>query len=96
MTVISFVPQFKSGPMLKYGRQKRSERGEGKEREDVRAGFVSSNLIIETEIIVITNASHALGISEEFSSMFDMKKGGKETRERKVNVQSRPNQRQYK
>jgi hypothetical protein len=35
------------------------------EREmDVRAGFVSLNLIIETEIIVITNAIHALDISD--------------------------------
>jgi len=31
---------------------------------DVRAGFISFNLINETEIIVITNASHALDISK--------------------------------
>jgi len=31
---------------------------------DVRAGFTSFNLIIETEIMVITKASHALVISE--------------------------------
>jgi hypothetical protein len=49
---------------LKHGRQWASGRAEGKKREDVRAGFVSFNLIIETEIIVITNASHALDISK--------------------------------
>jgi hypothetical protein len=40
---------------------------------DVRAGFVSFNLIIETEIIVITNAIHALNISEgSWSFVFDV------------------------
>ena len=35
-----------------------------KKEMDVRAGFISFNLINETEIIVITNASHALNISK--------------------------------
>ena len=60
-------------PRLKHGRQWASGGGEGKKREDVRAGFVSLNLIIETEIIVIKNASHALDISEvPWSSVLDI------------------------
>ena len=39
--------------------------------KDVRAGFTSFNLIIETEIIVITKASHALDISEWSWSFVD-------------------------
>jgi len=31
--------------------------------KDLRAGLISRNLIAETEIIVITNTTHALGIS---------------------------------
>jgi len=65
--------------------------------KDVRAGFTSFNLIIETEIIVITKASHALDISEwswSFVLMSDVRNVRKE--EKEVDVQSRPNQRQYK
>jgi hypothetical protein len=79
-------------PRLKHGRQWASGRGEGRKREDVRAGFVSLNLIIETEIIVITNASHALYISKgAWSFVFDTDvrklqgrgKGGRHTKQAK-------------